>query len=160
MAGRYASKTVVPIENSQKEIRGILKRYGAEEFSIPENLKTGAATVVFRIYGRILRIEIPPPNEEDYGLTPGGKLRRGPDLRRAKEQAFRQRWRALKLLLQALLEAVEDGIADFGTVFMPWVVLPNGQTAGQAAAPAIANAYETGIVSPGLLLLPETVECG
>jgi len=150
--GRYASKTAVSVENSQREIRGILRRYGADQFSIPENLQTGEATVVCRIRGRVLRVEVPAPDEDDYGLTPSGKLRRGQELRRAKDQAFRQRWRALKLLLQALLEAVEDGIADFGTVFMPWVMLPNGQTVAQAAAPAIERSCESGTMPTGLLL--------
>ena len=149
---RYASNTAVSVENSMREIRGLLRRYGAEQFSIPEDLRSGAACVVCRIRGRFLRLEVPAPRQEDYELTPAGKLRKGPVLRKAKEQAFRQRWRALKLLLQALLEAVEDGIADFETVFMPWVMLPNGQTVGQAARPAIAQSYETGTVPAGLLL--------
>lgn len=62
------------------------------------------------------------------------------------EQACRQRWRALALVIKAKLEAVESGISEFEDEFMANIVMPDGKTVSQMARPAIAKAYATGQV--------------
>lgn len=69
----------------------------------------------------------------------------------AYEQAVRQRWRALALLIKSKLEAVESGITVFEEEFMAHVVLPDGKTVGQHLLPQIAHSYESGHMPP---LLP------
>ncbi len=64
------------------------------------------------------------------------------------DQACRQRWRALALLVKAKLEAVESGIVSFEEEFLAHVVLPDGSTVYQAAKGGIAIAYQTGIMQP------------
>lgn len=57
-------------------------------------------------------------------------------------QFMRTRWRCLLLSIKAKLETVESGISTFETEFMPFTVLPNGQTVAQHALPYISEAYE------------------
>ena len=70
---------------------------------------------------------------------------------KAWEQAGRQRWRALALVIKAKLEAVESGITEFDDEFMAHIMLPSGETFGSWAKPQIAAAYDTGDMPP---LLP------
>ena len=72
--------------------------------------------------------------------------------RRLYEQAVRQRWQALALVIKAKLEAVESGIAVFEDEFMANIVLPGGRLVSEEVRPRIAAAYETGRVTS---LLPD-----
>jgi len=67
-----------------------------------------------------------------------------PGSRPAAEQACRQKWRALSLVVKAKLEAVESGITTFEDEFLAHIVLPNGQTVGEQALPRVREAYATG----------------
>ena len=60
------------------------------------------------------------------------------------EQACRQRWRALALVIKAKLEAVESGITTFEDEFLAHIVMPDGQTVATHIKPRIAEAYEGG----------------
>lgn len=64
----------------------------------------------------------------------------------AWEQACRQRWRALKLVIQAKLEAVECGISVFEDEFMANIVVAGGKTVSEYIRPQLADAYEHGSV--------------
>ena len=77
---------------------------------------------------------------------------RSPEKRaEAWEQACRSRWRALFLCIKAKLEAVESRIETFEEAFLAHVMMPDGMTVAEHAAPMIALSYETGTVRP---LLP------
>jgi hypothetical protein len=69
---------------------------------------------------------------------------------RMTEQAVRQRWRALALVIKAKLEAFESGIETFEQAFLANILLPDGQTVGQWMVPQVEQAYLTGTM-PGLL---------
>jgi hypothetical protein len=69
----------------------------------------------------------------------------------AWEQACRQRWRALALVVKAKLEAVECGISTFEEEFLAWMMLPDGSTVGDRMLPQLETAYRTGQMPP---LLP------
>lgn len=71
------------------------------------------------------------------------------------EQACRQRWRALLLVVKAKLEAIETGIATFDGEFMANIVLPGGGTVGDWMTPQIERAYLTGAVPAMLPMLGE-----
>lgn len=58
-------------------------------------------------------------------------------LQQAHEQADRQRWRALLLVIKAKLEAVESGIAIFEQEFLAFVVLADGRTVGDCVVPRL-----------------------
>ncbi|MBI2798928.1 MAG: hypothetical protein HYX63_01375 [Gammaproteobacteria bacterium] len=67
-----------------------------------------------------------------------------------EQQAVRQRWRALNLVIKAKLEAVESGISVFEEEFLAHIVMPNNQRVGQWMLPQIAAAYSSGKMSPML----------
>jgi hypothetical protein len=151
---KYAQKTEVSVEKSKGEIERTLQKYGADEFVSGWN--TGQAVVAFRMSNRRVRFILPLPNQTDreFTRTPGrGKSRTKAAAMVAWEQACRQRWRALKLVIQAKLEAVESGITTFENEFMAHIVLPDGRIVGDHVLPAIEEAY----AQPGraITLLPD-----
>lgn len=146
---RYANKTGVSSEKSRAEIEKTLVRYGATSFAyMTEGAK---AAIAFQAQGRRIRMIVPLPDPKAYEKSPAG--RRWPKERgmKAWEQAGRQRWRALSLVVKAKLEAVESGVATFEQEFLPYTLLPNGKTAAEWMLPQVAQAYETQKMPPLLL---------
>ena len=145
---KYAAKTEVPAERSRAEIESILVRYGANAFSY--GWDDGRAVIQFRANERHIRFELvlPDPNSTDftrytdrYGYV---KARSASAAQKEYEQAVRQKWRALVLVVKAKLEAIDAGISTFGQEFLAHIVLPDGSTVGHQVMPKIAAAYETG----------------
>ena len=150
--GRFASETSVSRAQSLDEIERTLTRYGADGFAY--GWEGSKAMVQFQAFGRRVRflIDMPDRNDPEFTHTPSRGTERSPEAAvKAWEQAQRQRWRALALVVKAKLEAVETGITTFEEEFMAHIVLPNGRTVGQEALPMIAKTYETGKMQP---LLP------
>ncbi len=104
------------------------------------------AVIGFKAHDRMLRFVLPMPEVGDkkYIRDGRGSLRSPEKRREAHEQDCRQKWRALALVVKAKLEAVESGITTFESEFMAQIVLPNGQTMSEHAAPLIAEAYASG----------------
>ena len=149
---RYASQTTVSSDRSRAEIEALLQRYGADQFCY--GWTNGSAVIGFRMCSRCVRFTLPMPDKTDerFTRTPGGRrTRSGSDALRAWEQEGRQRWRALKIVILAKLEAVEAGISTFEREFLSAILLPDGQTVGQWMAPALETVYKTGRI----LDLPE-----
>lgn len=144
----YAEKTSVSPAKSRNEIEATLKRYGAEEFGFAT--RAGRAAIQFTLEGRQVLFEISLPDESDPAITrtATGKARTTAQREAALDQALRQRWRALFLVVKAKLEAVESGIVTFEQEFLAHVMLPGGGTVYSQAGPAIASAYETGAPTP------------
>jgi hypothetical protein len=158
--GKFAASTDVSADRSRAEIEKTLARYGANGFLYGwEDSATGQRAVIgFRMAGRHIRFELAMPDRysPEFTTTPGrGLARSAAAAEAAYEQATRQRWRALSLVVKATLEAVESGIATFEEEFLAYVVMPDGKTVGQHALPGIAQAYSTGKMP---LLLPAAVE--
>jgi len=148
---RYAAKTQVSSEKSKAEIERTLTRYGATEFLY--GTKTEWAVVAFKMAGRQIRFMLPLPDRRNAEFT---EYKRGYSTwertneaaNKLYEQAIRQKWRALALIIKAKLEAVESGITEFEDEFLAHIVLPNGQTMGEFAKPQIEHAYSTGEMPP------------
>ena len=142
---KYAANTEVSSTRSREEIEHTLTRYGADSFMYAwENDK---AVIGFRMFGKMIRfiLQMPDKNDNEFTLTPTGRQRNNPIAQhKAWEQATRQRWRALALVVKAKLEAVESGITTFESEFLAHILLPDGQTAGDYLLPQIEQAYETG----------------
>ncbi len=148
---RYASDTTVPVDRSRAEIERTLERYGATAFMYGWDGQKAA--ISFDIAGRRYRIILPLPDKAapEFTRTPKTRDLRSPEAARAAwEQATRQRWRALALWIKAVLEAAESGITTISQALQPFVVLPDGRTAGEWLAPQIDAAYATGRM-PALL---------
>jgi hypothetical protein len=148
MTGKYATATEVPADRSRAEIEKTLLRYGADSFAY--GMKQGKASVQFEVRRRLCRfiLAMPDPKSREFTLTPTGKTRAPNAALEAYEQATRQRWRALLLLVKATLEAVESGIVSFEDAFLPYTVLPSGKTVADEVGVAVATAYEIGSVAP------------
>lgn len=151
--GKYAADTEVSASRSKAEIEATVGRYGATQFATGWDAG-GQAMVGFAIEGRNVRFTLTLPARGDIAFTHHSRGERTPQAALAAwEQACRQRWRALALVIKAKLEAVETGIAVFDDEFMANIVLPGGRLVSDQVRPAIADAYRTGKVPP---LLPDS----
>lgn len=137
-ARRFASTTTVPVEKSKMEIEQTLARYGADGFMAGWDAQTSMAMLQFRVRGRFVRMSLALPSAKDYKNVNVRSM----DAHVAQET--RQRWRALLLVVKAKLEAVESKVATFEQEFLPYIVMPGGQTVGEEVLPQIAEAYKTG----------------
>ena len=146
----YAASTEVTVERSRAELERTISRYGADQFMYGWDAEQ--AVVQFRAQGRHVRFLLPMPSRADFARTPTGKQKSAPAAEAAWEQACRQRWRALNLVVKAKLEAIEAGISTFDDEFMAQLVLPDGSTVGQFMAPQLEAAYLLGSM-PSMLAL-------
>ena len=154
---RYAADTSVSQDKSRSEIEATLKRYGATSFMYA-TMPT-SAVVGFIIEGRQIRfgLPMPDPTDREFTHTPAKRGPRAPAAaEKAWEQAGRQRWRALALVIKAKLEAVAAGITTIEDEFLAHTVLPDGSTVGQFVKPQLALAYETRQMPSNLMLTGPT----
>lgn len=148
----YAAKTDVTSDRSRGEIEKTLTRYGATHFGYMT--EPGRAVIGFRMQGRQVRFTIPLPDPDAREFTHHS---RGPRTAAAMEavyeQATRQRWRALALVVKAKLEATQSGIATFEQEFYAHTVLPSGRTVYEETGAQVAEMIESGM--PGRLMLED-----
>lgn len=147
----YAENTTVSSDRSRAEIEKTLSRYGADSFIYGWDQQR--AVVGFVLQGRQIRFYLPMPDRtsREFTHTPTRGLKRtSAQQEEIYDQAVRQRWRALALVIKAKLEAVESGIVDFEDEFLSHIMLPNGTTVGDWARPQVEKAYDTGQM-PSLL---------
>lgn len=141
---KFAEGTEVSVEKSKVEIEKLITRYGATSTAF---LNAAArAVILFECNGRRIMFELPLPDRDDkrFARDGNGKVRT-PERRVAVwEQACRQKWRALWLVIKAKLEAVESGITSFEDEFLAHIVMPDGQTVASHIKPGIAAAYQSG----------------
>lgn len=140
---KYAAGTDVSSDRSRAEIEKTLTRYGARQFMY--GWDEDRAIVGFTINARQVRFVLPMPNRDDpdFTRTPTGRARAPKQAAEAYEQAVRQRWRALALVIKAKLEAVDSGIVTFDAEFLAHLMLPDGRTVGDHVVPSVADAYQT-----------------
>ncbi len=148
---RFAESTSVSVEKSRAEIEGLIVRYGATSTAFMNG--PGRAIILFECKGRRIMFELPLVDIADKQFDRDGRgTRRTPAKRHEVwEQACRQRWRALALVIKAKLEAVASGITTFEDEFLAHIVMPDGKTVATHVRPRIERAYETGSMQP---LLP------
>lgn len=154
----YAKETEVPVARSRAELEAVITRYGATAFA--SLLEPNKAAIMFEASGKRVLFELPLPKLEDFATvhipaTPYRyaqvKERTREQQQKAWEQACRQRWRALNLVVKAKLEAVDSGITTFEDEFLAHIVLPDGRTVGKWMKPQLESAYNKGSMPPLLL---------
>lgn len=155
MTGRYASQTTVSSEQSRMEIERTLTRYGADQFVYAS--EPARAIIIFRLNGRRIRFDLPLPDRKspeftEYTQGRSRFARTEPAAERLWEQACRQRWRALALVIKAKLEAVDVGITSAEDEFLAHTMMSDGTRFGAWAQPQIEQMYRLGQM-PDLLLL-------
>jgi hypothetical protein len=154
MPGRYATQTDVPAWGTRNEIERLIEKYGGSR--IVWSLEPTLATLIFEMKGWRIRYDLPLPaqNSRDFTMTEGGRRRTSQNtIKLAWEQGVRARWRALKLVLQANLEAVELGIISMERAFLGNVMLSSGETVADRVIPELRQITETGRM-PALLPAP------
>lgn len=157
---KYAENTKVPVIQSRGEIERLLSKHKCSQFGTAVDHEKHVARVQFTAHNRIIRFEInlPDPNDRKYKLDRHGWTLSATGIIKAVEQAERQIWRALLLVIKAKLESVENNIATFEEEFLAHIVMPNQQTVGQFILPVVNMAYETGrMPSDRLLAEPSPV---
>lgn len=111
----------------------------------------GQAAIMFEASHRRIKMTLPLPDPKAFEKSPKGRKWTKDQGLKAWEQAGRQRWRALALVVKAKLEAVESGVATFEQEFLAYTVLPGGKTVADTVLLEVAEAYETGKVKSLLL---------
>jgi hypothetical protein len=147
----YAADTSVSTEKSRAEIEATLRRYGADRFAYAT--EPGKATVMFAIAGRQIRflLTLPKPDERQFTHHSRG-VRSAAAAQQAWEQACRQKWRALALVIKAKLEAAAAGITTIEDEFLAHTMLPDRQTVSEWMQPQVAEAYRIGSMPTALML--------
>lgn len=144
---RYAKQTTVGVAATQTEIERVLARYGASKFI--RGWDENGATVAFSLGSRMIRFTLPLPALGEFryarvnqhaSVTERTKAQQ----EKAWEQACRQRWRALLLIIKAKLEAVDAGVVTLEDEFLAQTMLADGSTVGEWAGPQIDEVYRTG----------------
>jgi len=148
----YAKGTTVPVEKSKTDIEKALMRWGATGFMFA--WEEGISLVAFKYNGLQARIPIPMPDRDGVSIikTSAGYARNPTEQKKVYDQAVRQRWRALLLMVKAKLEAIESEITTFEQEFLPYIVLPDGRSVADSLMPGIYGALESGHMPP---MLPE-----
>jgi hypothetical protein len=148
---RFAENTTVTVERSRAEIERLIVRYGATSTAFMN--APGRALIMFECRNRrvVFDLSLPDINAEEFALDGRGKPRALTKRQEVWEQACRQRWRALALVIKAKLEAVESGITSFEDEFLSHIQTPDGRTVGDHVKPALQRMYESGEMRP---LLP------
>jgi hypothetical protein len=119
MTTKFAARTRVPVEQTRIEIERLVRRYGATGFV--SGWEGSNARIGFIAHNRHIRFTVSVPEQE---------------------QAARQKWRALLLLVKAKLEAVDAKIATFEEAFVGDIVMPDGRTVWETTREPIKIAYE------------------
>lgn len=147
--GKYAAKTDVATDRSRAEIERDLVRFGASGFTY--GWQGERAMIEFIYENKKIRFTLQMPGKNEFQETSSGRQRRSERLvLEAWEQAKKQRWRSLALIVKAKLVAVADGIKTFEHEFGMDIVMPDDRTVGEHVLPVIEQAYISGI-TPKLL---------
>lgn len=137
MRGRYASATEVSIGRTKAAIESLLVRHGAHDFASGWNATHD--TMQFSLHSHTIRFVLPRIDPQTLAVSPAGRKRKPAAASKAMDQANKQRWRALLLVIRAKIEAVEAGIAIFEQEFLAFIVQPNGMTIGDMIVPRIQD---------------------
>jgi len=148
----YAAGTNVGEERSRAEVQWLLEKFGVDQFGYANDRLANAAKIMFRYQGASFVFTLPLADAQDKRVrfTPGGRERVANQISELIAVENRRRWRSLCLTIKAMLVGVEDGILEFGQVFMPYMVWGDGRTTWQALLPTIQDALGSGQALPTL----------
>lgn len=159
---RYAEQTAVSIDRSRAEIEHLLERFGATGFLSGWDKGRNVAMIAFELRGRRMQFRLALPDPDDPAfvykkINQSNYREQRPEAQRkaAYDQACRERWRALVLLIKAKLAAVEAGIVSLEDEFLPNVMLPDNRTVADWLQPQVERTYATGQMPP---LLPSPAD--
>jgi hypothetical protein len=138
MPSRYAADTEVPVERSKTAIEGLLTQRGVEGYHTGWDQQRDIIEFVWK--GKQIRFLLPRPKRGNYLRKRDGYGRNERQVTAAMDQANRQRWRALYLVVRAKIEAVEAGLAIFEEEFLSFIVIPGAnKTIGEILVPRLGE---------------------
>lgn len=153
----FAENTSVPVERSIAEIVALVKKAGADRVAQYEERER--FVVQFAIADRQVRFQVSLPPMSDMPTRDGrGTLLTAKQRTAKRDQACRQKARALLLVIKAKLESVASGVETFEQAFLPNVVMADGATVYERIAAPIAEEYRRGQPMQMLLSGPRTQE--
>jgi hypothetical protein len=155
MTPRYAERTQVGVGATRNEIERLLDNHGAKAFVSGWDRDQQIASVMFDMADRRIRFTLPLPDPSDrrFTQTPTGRGRTTAAAAAEYDQAVRQRWRALLLVIKAKLEAITAGIATVDEEFLAYIVIPGTtSTVIEKVGPELARSYEITGYTPMLAL--------
>lgn len=143
---RYAEDTTVPVSKSRGELDALLRGWGAQGIQWTDDFEHDRVMLRF-VWPRgeqrfMARFVVRLPTREQLavdavdgrsGRTSESKLRALMDARGKREH------RLLVLWLKAALNAVDAGLVDAETLFLPFLEGKDGQTFAEAALPRLAD---------------------
>lgn len=135
----YATATTVSPEQSLQEVADLIQRYGGHDLHATFDHAASQTVIRFTWRQTVITLAVPIPYLDEFATTPGGKARSQAQARSLWQQETRRRHRALKLLVQAQLEAAELGIVGIDPHTLRSAAqqpaLPQRQPAAQIAPP-------------------------
>jgi len=142
---KYAEGTEVPAAKSKFELETLLEKYGATQILFGNEPGRGAI-IAFIIKTRQIRFLLPFPSQEsdEFLKTPKGRIRKNTTKNEAYNNEIKRLWRSLCLCVKGKLESVDAGIVTFEQEFMPYFVLPGGQTVSERIMPDLDKLCLTG----------------
>lgn len=130
MRRRYAATTKVPVDRSRAELEGLLQAHGATQRAVFLDDEAGMTHVQFKMSDRLIKLSFNTPAK--------------------KEQAARQAWRSIILIVKAKLEYIAIGASTVEREFLADIVTPDGRTLHQLLVNPVQQMFKTGKM-PALL---------
>lgn len=145
---KFAEGTSVPVAKSKEDIAKLLREWGADRVAWQEDFKKGDIFLGFvwtkddKQYG--CRLHVSLRTEKAVREDPDNLDRRTGDVnenrvREALNRAGRSELRLLLLWLKAAFNAIDAGIVDAETLFLPFFITGNGETVADVVMPNLPS---------------------
>lgn len=119
---RAYESTTVPVHKSQEELRGLLLKFGAEQFTMGEGRDW--AGVEFVHSDQAVRMRCPVASAEEAVAADSRHVSVAEKKANAAERERARVWRVLVWCVKARLVAVEEGLETFEQAFLAHLVNP------------------------------------
>lgn len=136
----YARGTDTSPEKSRVEIEKLLVKMRATQHGVGFDNEKGEAIVQFTIEKKKVAFRVVMPKRETFKVARNGYYPSETKIDELWQQAIREKWRALLMVLKGKFVAVETGVETFEQAFFYHLQLPQGGTVGEHVAPAYREA--------------------
>ena len=153
-AKRFAAESKVAVAKSRGEIDALLRHWGCDGIRWADHFSEGRTVLEF-IWSHdddqyLARLELQLPGEDE--LRAGARHASTGNFMptkyaRLRKEAGQTEMRILLLWLKASFNAIDLGIVEAATVFLPFLVGADGQTVAQVALPKMRSLLTRGAQS-------------
>lgn len=120
--------TQIKSEKTVAEIQKILATHGARSISLNYDADGNPESIAFMVVVKDFDVSFRLPSNH-YGVLE--KLKSDKDVQRRfknEEQARRVSWRIIKNWIEAQMAIIDAGLASLSEVFLPYAMMPDGET--------------------------------